>query len=233
VGLAIVVLLIGLPIGLYMLLRPKKMWWTFEAWKYEKPEANEPSEAGYGMSALRGAGVIVATIILAALAWTKPDPADKTQAAPWTPPSYAYTSPPPLPKPQERGELPIVGYRIDDGYVDIYYLSPAGAQATNGGMNTEPRDGCQMIQTVTGLGTERVTIDLQLFWSNRFGYLDKATDEKCQVTGTWSPNSLIAPIRVANVSPGTTILTNGAVAEPNGKVLKPAAPGNVVPERKG
>jgi hypothetical protein len=43
VGLAIVILLIGIPIDLYMLLRPKKLWWTFEAWRYKNPEANEPS----------------------------------------------------------------------------------------------------------------------------------------------------------------------------------------------
>jgi hypothetical protein len=50
-----------------------------------------------------------------------------------------------------------------------------------------------------------VTIDIQLYWIDRYG--------KTQV------------------APGTTILTNDFVADPSGKVLKPPAPGNPVPER--
>jgi hypothetical protein len=46
VGLAIVILLIGLLIGIYMLLQAKKLWWAFSAWKFKNPAANEPSEAG-------------------------------------------------------------------------------------------------------------------------------------------------------------------------------------------
>ncbi|WP_399048991.1 DUF6199 family natural product biosynthesis protein, partial [Streptomyces evansiae] len=58
VALAILCLVIGIPLGLFMLLRPRKIWWATESWKYKDPEANEPSEAGYGMQALGGLFVI-------------------------------------------------------------------------------------------------------------------------------------------------------------------------------
>jgi hypothetical protein len=38
-------------------------------------------------------------------------------------------------------------------------------------------------------------------------------------------------IRLIDVPRGTTVLTNGAVFDASGKVLAPAAPGNVVPEQ--
>jgi hypothetical protein len=124
-----------------------------------------------------------------------------------------------------------VGYRIDDGYLELYFLQPDGADATDGGMNAELRNGCQYTQTVTGLGTDRVTIDMQLYWIDRYGIYGKADDEKCRLSGKWSSN--LGPIRLTQVAPDTTILTNGAVVDPGGKVLNPAAPGNVVPERNG
>jgi hypothetical protein len=52
------VLLIGIPIGLFMVFEPKRMWWAFESWKYtwkyKSQEANEPSDASYALSALDG-----------------------------------------------------------------------------------------------------------------------------------------------------------------------------------
>ena len=57
-GRAILVLLIGIPIGLFMVFKPKRMWWAFESWKYtwkyKSQEANEPSDASYALSALDG-----------------------------------------------------------------------------------------------------------------------------------------------------------------------------------
>jgi hypothetical protein len=53
-GRAILVLLIGIPIGLVMVFKPKRMWWAFESWKYTSQEANEPSDASYALSALDG-----------------------------------------------------------------------------------------------------------------------------------------------------------------------------------
>jgi len=242
VGLAIIILLIGIPIGLYMLLRPKKLWWTLSSWKYKNPEANEPSEAGYGMWALRGVSVIVATAILAWLAATKPDPADeKTQTVPWTQPSYSTTQPPPASAPQDRGELPIVDYRFEtvggsDGAAPrtnlaIFFLVPDGASVSFLGSPPTRLGGCEIAQQVEGLGTGRVTVDLRLAWSDRPGYYNAtATDnEKCRLSGKWSQKAPL--LRLADVAPGTTVLTNGAIVDRTGKVLTPAGPGNAVPER--
>ena len=111
VALAIFVLLIGVQIGLFMPLRPKTAWWTFQSWKYKNPEANEPSHTGYALSALSGLGVIACSVVLAVLAWTKPDPADyRTPASSTSRTPHAYAPPAPPRVPQNRGEMhPVPG----------------------------------------------------------------------------------------------------------------------------
>ncbi|WP_458319803.1 DUF6199 family natural product biosynthesis protein [Mycolicibacterium brisbanense] len=69
-GVAILCLLIGIPLGLVMLCRPKQMWRATQSWKFKNPEANEPSEAGYAVSALGGLVVIIVAIGMASLAWS-------------------------------------------------------------------------------------------------------------------------------------------------------------------
>jgi hypothetical protein len=215
VGLAIIILLIGIPIGLYMLLQPKKLWWKFSAWQYKNPEANEPSESGYGVWALRGVVVIAVTAVLAWLVATKP--ADNTEPAS-------------SPNPQARGALPIVDYQIEDGYLKVGYRKPYDATAMSDWTAGESPNGCSLKPTIDGLGTDRVTVDLRLYWTHRSGNnYDQADDEKCRVTGMWAP--YLTEIQVAKAAPGTSVLTNGVIADSSGKVLTPAAQGNVVPER--
>ncbi|UHJ56356.1 hypothetical protein LT337_05075 [Mycolicibacterium fortuitum] len=130
-GVAILCLVIGIPLGLFMLLRPKTIWWATESWKYKDPEANEPSEVAYGMQALGGLFVIIAAVILAGLAWSTER--DKTAAEAeqkkkddWNAAVAAYKPP----KPEDRGALPIIGYiskpqgkspRVE---YEVFYLQP-------------------------------------------------------------------------------------------------------------
>lgn len=231
-ALAIIILLVGIPVGLFMLFKPRAVWWALQSWKYKNPEANEPSDASYAMSALSGLLVIVAVVIIAVLAWTRPDPSDRSTSSS-TSASSSYTPKPPPTPPQNRGVIPIVAYHLMDGdgrfkgktYLNVSYLVPeSGAGA--GGMNIEPTTGCEVMQTVTGLGTDRVTVDLHLSWADRYGYAKPGADDKCRV-GKWSP--YVSTMVVTEIQPGITVLTNGPIVDKTARVLVPAAPGNAVP----
>jgi hypothetical protein len=45
--------------------------------------------------------------------------------------------------------------------------------------------------------------------------------------GKWSP--YVSTMVVTEITPGTTVLTNGAVVDKTGTMLTPAAPGNAMP----
>lgn len=234
-ALAIVILLVGIPVGLFMLFKPRAVWWALQSWKYRNPEANEPSDAAYAMSALSGLMVIVAVVIIAVLAWTRPDPSDRYTSSTSTSASVSYTPKPPPAPPQNRGVIPIVAYHLMDGgngrfkgktYLNVSYLVPDDGNAVAGGMNTEPDSGCEVMQTVTGLGIDRVTVDLHLSWVDRYGYAKPGADDRCRV-GKWSP--YVSTMVVTEIQPGITVLTNGPIVDKTAQVLQPAAPGNAVP----
>jgi hypothetical protein len=79
----LLVLLIGLPLGLFVLVKPKQMWWALQSWRFRDPEANEPSDAGYGLSALDGFVLMVGVLIMAALIALKPGNSGATTATSW------------------------------------------------------------------------------------------------------------------------------------------------------
>lgn len=232
-ALGIMVLLIGVPVGAWLFRNPDKLWWATESWKYKNPEANEPSEAAYGMSSLTGILVIVVSVIVALLAFTNGSSnGDDTPARPATtttkrtpPPRAGLTS-----RPQSRGALPIVGYRLarEGGatFLDMSYLVPAGSAPVAGGFNFFSEQGCEVMRQVRGINTDRITADLQLGWTPGL----KATlagEATCRVTDAWSPD--VASVRIGEIRPDATIVTNSAVVRPDGAVLVPAASGNPVP----
>lgn len=208
------VLLIGIPLGSLMLLKPEVMWWTFESRKFKNPEANEPSEISNGFRAMGGAFLIVASLAVALMVW----PFDRD-----TPP-------------QDRGAIPIVGYQVHGNtdprfegktYLDVSYLVPDGANVVAGGMNSQPHGGCEIMPTVNGLGTGRVTVDLHMYLSEPSGYYQPADDQKCHQNGNWSP--YVSTMRVTEIRPDAIILTNGSIVDQHGTVLVPAAVDNRVP----
>lgn len=167
--LGIVVLVIGIPIGLLMLFKPREVWHATEGWKFRNPEANEPSGAAY---ALGGVGVIVGTLILAGLAFTKPDydaevasAQSSTRTRP-TYPSYSYTPPPPkpftVPAPQNRGALPMIGYMTDGGVTTVYFYAPMAA--SDAAPDGRPRP-CDVSPRIEGADTEHVSVDIDLMWA--------------------------------------------------------------------
>lgn len=68
-GAVLAAVFILAPLGAAFMFKPKQLWWTFSAWKYEHPDANEPSEDAYFVTQI-GGGILVAAaaiIILVAL----------------------------------------------------------------------------------------------------------------------------------------------------------------------
>jgi len=72
-GLGIVVLLIGVPLSFLMWFKPRELWRATESWKFRDPEANEPSDFAYRLVAI---GTTALTVLLAVLAFTRPDSVD-------------------------------------------------------------------------------------------------------------------------------------------------------------
>jgi hypothetical protein len=173
-GLGIVVLLIGIPIGLLMLFKPRQVWWFTEAWKFRNPEANEPSGAVYVLS---GLGCIAATLILAALAFTKPDDSAASSYTSTTTrttyPSHSYTLPPPtafMPPPvMARGSLDMIGYLTSPGpdgglVATVYFWAPEVTSRVPEDDPTAPPP-CELAPRVTGAGTDHVVVDVDLVWT--------------------------------------------------------------------
>ncbi|MED5812407.1 DUF6199 family natural product biosynthesis protein [Mycolicibacterium sp. 050232] len=128
----------------------------------------------------------------------------------------------------DRGVLPIVGYGINDDYLDISYLRPRHSGARAGRLDEWPEDGCEIDPIITGLDTGTVTVNLRLRWANVYGYFDDEDDKKCVMGDGWSG---VMTSRWNKVTGAPVVLTDGPIVDADGKVLIPAAPGNLVPER--
>lgn len=234
VGLAIVVLVIGIPIGLYMLLRPKHVWWTFESWKYKNPEANEPSETAYGLSALSGGGVIVAAIILAWVAWsTEKDQRaaeDRRQVEAAEQKAIdEYVAP----KPENRGQLPVIGYVVTPQQngrqtYEVFFLQPPDVYPADI-KNFGAEKG--WFNCVTRVGESRktnpVTVSAHLSWEPTAPPDDGEAD-KCTVDALAQSSEIDSEF--FSLETPSPIVTDSAIVDVNGKVLMPAGPGNAVPK---
>lgn len=122
----------------------------------------------------------------------------------------------------DRGTIPITGYGINGGKLAVTYLLPEGAAAAPG--------GCKVVPIITGLGTDTVTVDLRLRFSDPLGYYDEY-DQKCRVGADTKWSSYPDTTKSGDVSMGATILTNGPIVDDKGDVVLAAAPGNRVPRR--
>lgn len=237
-GVAILCLVIGIPLGLFMLLRPRKIWWATESWKYKNPEANEPSEAAYGMQALGGLFVIVAAVILAGLAWSTER--DKTAAETeqkkkddWNAAVAAYKPP----KPEDRGALPIIGYVAKPpgkaprvGY-EVYYLQPPNVFSDKVKGFANRKGWYQCVTRVRGYapeGVNPVPVHANLSWEPDVPQADSAASDGCTTRDIALSNEMES--ETVYVDPGAGLVTDSPIVDARGTILVPAKPGNVIPK---
>ncbi|CRZ15664.1 DUF6199 family natural product biosynthesis protein [Mycolicibacterium neworleansense] len=241
-GVAILCIVIGVPLGLFMLLRPRKIWWATESWKYKNPEANEPSEAAYGMQALGGLFVIVAAFILAWLAWSterdkEASEAEQKKKDDWNAAVAAYQPP----KPEDRGALPIIGYveksqgsspRVS---LEVYYLQPPNV--VESGFKEfmhNPKGRYQCVTHVSRYapaGVNPAPITANLSWEPDVPQVDNAASDACTTRDIGQSNEIKSQPYFLN--PGVQLVTDSPIVDAHGKVLAPAKPGNMVPKLDG
>jgi hypothetical protein len=140
---------------------------------------------------------------------------------------------------EERGVIPIVSYEINAGgaddprfagkrYLEVTYLTPDDVDVLVGDQN-HPVAGCQVMFTVTGAGTDTVTVNLRLLYSNPTGFY-AGDNQGCHVDpNRWSKRSSTSG--GIEVTGNPTVLTDGPIVVEDGGVILPAAPGNRVPSR--
>ncbi|MGV0741585.1 hypothetical protein [Mycolicibacterium sp. XJ870] len=139
-----------------------------------------------------------------------------------------------VPAVSDRGVLPIVGYAIDTvddrgQYLEVSYLVPNGVRVDDGGSSSSrPSGGCQVAPAVSGLGTDTVTVNVGLRWSDAGGPHDDEDDAHCRAGGS---GMRVMTSRWGEITDSTTILTDGPIADEAGAGIAGAAPGNRVPRR--
>ncbi|WP_049747885.1 DUF6199 family natural product biosynthesis protein [Mycolicibacterium goodii] len=234
-AVAILVLIVGIPGGLFILLRPRKLWWATESWKYRNPEANEPSDASYAMTSLSGLFVIGASILLAVLAWSaesdrKEHEAERKQRDEWKAAVEAYQPP----APEKRGTLPVIGYVSDPAApqrpAEVYYLAPPGS----GYLEVRNYAGKRgLAQCVTSVGARSADgapahLSVELLWAPDVPQKDSAASDKCTTRDIASTHEVRSD-RIA-VPQGAGLVTDSPIVDRDGNVLVPAGPANAVPK---
>lgn len=120
------VIVVGVLVGGAMAAAPQRIWWLTESWKFKNPEANEPSDAAYGMTRAGGVFVILLALFVG---WSIIDSdfqrKDRREAEQQRKAAEAaFVAPPP----QKRGPLPVIGYfthEFPKGIeITVYYLAP-------------------------------------------------------------------------------------------------------------
>lgn len=233
-GLALLILLIGIPIGTLMLVKPRQMWWATESWKYKNPNANEPSAAAYGMSAIGGLVIVAVSIGMAAMAWStardqKKLEDEQYQKAQWEQEVQAYQPPPPV----DRGRLPIIGYR-DDGpsSYQVYFLQPKGARwAALRDAGPSRRGWYQCLTRVNGTRpTDGGPTPLRagLSWAPDIPQRDTSASDACTVDNLAANGEIGSQTVYGRSAAG--LVTDSPIVDVNGIVLTPAGPTNPVPK---
>jgi hypothetical protein len=234
VALAILVLVIGIPIGLYLLLRPRHAWWSFASWKFRDPKANEPSDAGYGLAALRGLGVIGASIILAWLAWsTESDQRAAEEKRHAETARQRAIDEYVAPQPENRDQLPFIGYTVEsrqDGRraYEVFYLKPTGLHSADVKAMAPPDRGwfnC-VVQAGVNRLADPVTVSAHVSWEPTVPPAEGEA-EKCNASELAQSSEIESESFALDRE--SALVTDSAIVDAGGKVVTPAGRANIVP----
>jgi hypothetical protein len=100
--------LLVIPLALWGVINPRSQWRALSAWQYRNPDANEPSDAAYGLSRVGSLIGLGAWGVLLVMLLSADDP-DRTSRATAGRSSYAFPSTS-IPQPVDLEPLPVAGY---------------------------------------------------------------------------------------------------------------------------
>ena len=226
--MGILVIVVGLVVGGVMVAAPRGIWWATESWKFRNPEANEPSEAAYGMSRVGGVIFVIVALVLGGSIISN-DLADKEKReakAQQEAAEAAFVAPPA----QSRGLLPVIGYVTEyvpvGVAVRVYYTAPSrsvpGYVRDSTDRFTYP---CASVPHKASGEDGRVDVTVELSWAPR-KLADMNQDGDCRVGGGGELESLSLGVFP---SAAPVITTSGPILAPGGAVAA-AVPGTAVPE---
>lgn len=222
-AIGIIILLVGVPLGLIMLFKPREVWRASEGWKFRDPDANEPSDVSYALNGLGvlGGSLVCAVIFFATSSMDTSAATSSTSATRVSYPSYTYTPPPKppftAPPPQDRGALPMIGYTTTDGVATVYYYAPMAASAAPPPDRPRP---CDVAPRIEGTGTEHVVVNVDLTWAPTVE-ADVAGNYQCRAENTSDP--LVArSLVIGPISPTAELITSKPL--PNMRLPRLAEP---------
>ncbi|MCW1819386.1 hypothetical protein A5731_30455 [Mycolicibacterium conceptionense] len=232
-GAAILVIVVGVLVGGAMAAAPQRIWWLTESWKFKNPEANEPSDAAYGMTRAGGVFVILLALFVG---WSIIDSdfqrKDRREAEQQRKAAEAaFVAPPP----QKRGPLPVIGYfthEFPKGIeITVYYLAPRESVrvAVRDSASHGPFKSSYPCYTSAVWGPATAAprlVNPELFWApEELGAVAKS--ERCH-PGVGSKVHETSRFVDGSVPP--PVVTDSAIVDRYGTEILPAAAGNVVPK---
>lgn len=227
-GAGILVIVVGVLVGAVLVASPRRIWWATQSWKFRDPEANEPSDAAYGMTRAGGVFVILLALFLGAsiihgdLQRQHRREADQQRRAA----EAAFVAP----APEKRGLLPVIGYYAEPtprgATVTVYYLAPRESvrdtvreSAARGVIKTNYP--CYTI----GRAAPPPVVNPELIWAPR-ELADLAKSDRCR-PGVGSKVHETSWFVDGSVE---RVVTDSAIVARYGAEISPPAPGNIVPK---
>lgn len=232
-GAGILLIVVGVLVGGVTAAAPKAIWWATQSWKFRNPEANEPSDAAYGMTRVGGVLLIVLALVIGATiisdhreAEQRREAKEQQQAA-----ERAFVAPPP----EKRGLLPVIGYiakQFPKGLsITVYYVAPGDSvrEAVRDSASHRPIKSSYPCYTSAGRRPAKDApplVNPELIWAPK-GLGDLAKSDRCRLG---IGRKVHETSRFVDSSVQLPVVTDSAIVDRNGTEILPAAPGNVVPK---
>ncbi|OMC06794.1 hypothetical protein A5734_04355 [Mycolicibacterium fortuitum] len=207
----------GVLVGGAMVTSPQRIWWFTESWKFKNPEANEPSWHGF----------VGWSIIHSEFERKNRREAEQQRKAA----EAAFV----VPRPENRGQLPVIGYSTDKFpkgiEITVYYLAPG--ESVRAAVRDSARHGafksnfpCYTFAARGHAKDAPLLVNPELFWApEKLG--DMAKSERCH---PGVGHKVHETSRSVDGSVPPPVVTDSAIVDRYGTEILPAASGNVVPK---
>lgn len=231
-GAGILVIVVGVLVGGVMAASPRRIWWATQSWKFSNPEANEPSDAAYGMTRAGGVFVILLALFVGASVIhsdfqrkNRREAKEQRQAA-----EAAFV----VPAPEKRGQLPVIGYFAEErerergATITVYYQAPGEAvhERLLSSVNKWSSHPCYTSAGISSTGNTPPVVNPELIWGPKeLGDMTKSDrchpgiGRKVHETSRFVDSSVTLPV-----------VTDSAIVNEYGTQILPPGPGNLVPK---